>query len=750
MNRSYSLKNNIKFFRVSVAAILVFACQASFGQNKAERKYNERAAEIEEEVWGNSPKAFAVSQIPDAHKNESAVIIAKSYEVTNSNKMKFKMTGIFGGAVRQFRYYTTFHERVILQDKSALEKYSTINYKKMLNNSRAFGFTKLKNTYETFIGAKVLKPNGKISKVNAGEEEVLTKDTDKSKEGKLAIPDLAQGDILDYYVRVEEVVEAEGGERGPDLFFLREEYPVMYYNIKYSLDKKSGADIASINGAKSFSVSTDEDKDLVLELTEKDIPKIKGNIWTSQFRQLPYVVIRYGFPGSRIKAARGEAKSGPFTSTCKTDLLNYYAFYTYAGYQQKAMEEHFGGKKSIAGLPADSIVNYIYNYTRYESYGSFGDLDVSNSRNYNDMETFKNAIYFSKFLDKNKIDNDVIISGNRFGGRLEDAFSAGDFEVLVKVKGDGKLQWFSFKDIFLDAGMLHSGHEGEKGTDLFYDRKSKKVKAETVPDVKLPVAPHTANTSAETIGVTFNKDNQQLITINRTCRGTGQMKISDQKRLLLAEQVHNELAKMLSIKTTAEYLDDSKKGRAKGEELQTAFAQERPKQKDYFLGEIKAQYEQEPKELLSYKIINSGLSISKPVLEYNQVFTMENFVKKAGNNYIFNIGQLMGDYKKVEEKDRTRALDVYMPYARTLSYKISVEIPEGYKVKGVEELNKNVKNDAASFSSVASLSGNTVNLEITRIYFHHFEPAANWPKLLEAMDAAAEFTSAKILLEKQK
>ena len=37
--------------------------------------------------------------------------------------------------------------------------------------------------------------------VNPDEEEVLTNDSKKDKEGKIAIPDLQVGDILDYYIR---------------------------------------------------------------------------------------------------------------------------------------------------------------------------------------------------------------------------------------------------------------------------------------------------------------------------------------------------------------------------------------------------------------------------------------------------------------------------------------------------------------------------------------------------------------------
>ncbi|MCY7292342.1 MAG: hypothetical protein LH615_09195, partial [Ferruginibacter sp.] len=122
----------------------------------------------------------------------------------------------------------------------------------------------------------------------------------------------------------------------------------------------------------------------------------------------------------------------------------------------------------------------------------------------------------------------------------------------------------------------------------------------------------------------------------------------------------------------------------------------------------------------------------------------------AGNNFIFDIGKLMGSYKKTDEKQRTRTQDVYMPSARILSYTIAVTLPDGYKAKGIEELNKKVENECASFITTASVNGNIVNVLLTRTYKNNFEPAANWSKLLTAMDAAADFTNSKLLLEKIK
>ena len=77
--------------KLLIACCTYFIAAASFAQSKDEIKYKERAAEIKQEITTGADPAFQVKDIPEKYKNESAVIIARSFEVTNSAKRKFKM-----------------------------------------------------------------------------------------------------------------------------------------------------------------------------------------------------------------------------------------------------------------------------------------------------------------------------------------------------------------------------------------------------------------------------------------------------------------------------------------------------------------------------------------------------------------------------------------------------------------------------------------------------------------------------------
>jgi hypothetical protein len=725
-----------------------------YAQKKDEAKYKERAAEIQEEIWSSGGKPFEVTTVADEYKNESAVVIAKYLFVTNSSKYRYKFS-LFGGRfATRLKYYTTLRERVKINDKTALDDYSTLEYKKNLNATSSIGFNKIVETYKTYVGAKIIKPDGTKETVNV-EEEVLTKNENKDKEGKLAISNLQVGDILDYYVRIEEVTENGADTRGPNVFPLGGEYPIMYYNVKYTLDKKCGADVMSMNGAKAIPETEGDDDDIILEFTERNLPKLKYPMWSSFARQIPYHVIRYGFSGSSIMASPGQIKRGPFTDAYRNKLKEYYKatiVYRQIDFSpEKDMADYFGGKKELKNQPADSIVNYLYNYFKWSQYGGFGNMDVGISRNDKRIEWYNVTVTISEILRDYDIDNDIGLICNRYSGRLNEVFGLGDFEPFLKINSDGKIKYLTFTDFFHYAGEIPASYQGENAIIFTREGKDRKPKyADTETPIKLPVTKSSQNVVDELLKVEFDKDNMLDIIIDRTINESGSMKQSDQSNLLLAQDVNDEIAALIKKPSTLSIYEDNKKLRAKGEELKVAFDNERKNQKDYMKSEIKGQFDQEPKELKSYKILNSGLALQNPVLSINQVFTMENFVKKVGNNYILNIGSLMGTYKKIDEKERKREVDVYMSSARTLKYTFNVTIPEGYNVKGVNELNKKIENDVASFVTTASVNGNVLTASVVRTFNNNFEPAANWDKLLQIIDASADFNEIKVLFEKKK
>ena len=84
---------------ISLVGLVIFSAQV-FAQ-KADAKYKEHAADVQKEIWDPKAAPFQVKDIPADMNNESAVIIARSFEVINSAKLKLKFSLFIGAAERK-------------------------------------------------------------------------------------------------------------------------------------------------------------------------------------------------------------------------------------------------------------------------------------------------------------------------------------------------------------------------------------------------------------------------------------------------------------------------------------------------------------------------------------------------------------------------------------------------------------------------------------------------------------------------
>lgn len=716
-------------------------------------KYKERAQEVRQDVWENAVTEFKATSIPSEYSNESAVVIARSYDVVNSSKVKLKLSILGFGAARRNLYRTTIHERVKIQDKSALEEYSTIEYQKKLDKTTTFAWTKVYNKMETYIGAKIIKPDGKEIVVNT-DEEVLTKDEEKAKKGKLAVSDLQIGDILDYYINIEEMRETEAEPQGPFTFLMGGEYPILFYSVRFQVDEKAGVKYIAANGAPTFKESRTEDDDIVLELKQKNLPKIQSTMWTSLPRQLPYLALQYklvsNYEGPNSLYQKGRVQKEQIADKLISqyrDLIGYMA----VDYSvQENVKKHFGGKKKIKEASPDSVAKMMYEYWRYQTFCRFATdkIEMNNTINYREANSLSAALNMSRWL-QGIIDHDVVLVCSRNSNSLKNVLTLADMDAMIRVQSGGKTYWMAFDDITTRFNEIPARFQGEEAVTIEVVGGNKMWQANQ-QNIKVPVSAAADNHVAEDISVTFAPDNLQQLKIDRSCVLSGTYHSGEQKRLLLMEDIEKTLAKALGQKSFLETLSEEKKTQKLVPEFSAAFGKEKSDWKKYFKAELNDQFEEEPKEVLAYEIKSEGLLHTGENFSYRTSFSMDNFVKKAGNNYILDAGKLIGKYRKVEDKDRNRKLDVYMYSARTFSYNINIAIPEGYTVKGAEELNKKLANETGTFTSEATVEGNVLKIVVNRTFVNNFEKAAAFPKLLELQDAVYEFNSKKVLLEKKK
>ena len=722
-----------------------------------EPTYKQRSAELQKLIWGTKTPAFANNQIPADLVNESAVIIARSFDMQRSSNGRIKYMIVTAASVTRAVTNTTFREKVKINDKAALEKFSTIEYNKKIDKTKSYGLIKIANSFSTYIGIKITKPDGTEQIVNP-EEEVLLKNDAKDQQGKLAVPGLQVGDIMEYYINTSSISEDTEQIINDNtyFFYLADEYPILDYHLVFQFNKKTTLSYLSANGAPEFVKTSNAEGDQILNLDLKNIPKSKSHVWASPARQSPYVTLKGYYSSKYNDALMGIKKDKQDERFSKLDqTLNFMKDYSFNEITNPIytapvdlLREYYDTKKALKAAPVDSVARILYEAWRYKVFTSYDgkDVDMSDYK-YNKAKSEYNTINMSRILTELDIDHEILIVGSRNSNTLANYFDEGDFDALIRVYGSKPL-YMCFDDMVTHFNEIPAKYQGEEAITLRSRRENAKNYSFTQGKSSIPVSVAKENVLDLKFNVSLQPENMQKVKIERTVKETGSMRHDDQLRFLLVD----ELDKLFTAKFDGQNYTKrltTYYSKSVARDYQAAFDQARAEMKNNFSSEIQGDYDQEPQELTDYKIINAALESTNPAFEYTGTFVLDNLVKKAGGNYILEVGKLVGTTYKIEDDARERKIDVYMPAARTVKYAVNFSIPKGYKVTGAEQLNIAKKNKVGSYKSTASTANKTLTITIERIYEHNFEKAADWPLLVELIDAAQLFSSQKVLIERE-
>jgi hypothetical protein len=716
--------------------------------------YNEKAAEIKKNIWEKPNPLFNVNTVPEKYNNEGAVVLARSFEMQRISGGKFKFMLITATSVTRTNKTVTFREKVKINDKTALEKFSKLEYQKVIDKTQSILFIKARNKREVYIGAKITKPNGKETIVDISEELILA-DTDKDKKGKLAIPGLQVGDILDYYISTIQVLEGMDQQEDDNkyLFVLADEYPVLNYSYTLQYNKKVNVFHISANGAPNLVQTTNDEKDQILTLKGKDMPKYDDELWSSPLRELPYFAVSSYFSNAMDQIAshnydRYDKKLSRLDNFIKDFQIKFNpTLYPFDYNIREQTKDYFKSSKAFRAAPLDSTMKLFYNVWKFNTFFSYynDNFDVADKR-YTTANSKINAIIVSQMLSDLAIPHDILITSSRFSNSLSNVFEDDDIEALIRIHAPKPL-YMTFYRVNTLFNEIPVAFQGEKAIVLTPKRHNKNKYSFTRSETTIPTTSAEDNNLTEKLVVNFVATDMQKLNIARTVKEKQFMRLSDQLGLLLFEDLDNELKAMVDGKGLKSRLSDAKKPKKTIENYTAAFDAARKDVKKSFIDELTAQYGETPKEITGTKILNSGLNDNNPALEYSSNFTIETLTKKAGNNYILNIGKLIGDIAKVEDEKKARQTNIYMPAARSLNYNIDIIIPKGYKINGIEELNVNTKNDVGSFSVSTKLSAEKLTLDIKRVYTKPQVDKQQWSDVVALLNAAWNFTEKKVLLE---
>lgn len=699
--------------------------------------FSQDKAEIQDFFWGKSDGFKQANTIPDKWKSESAVIIYK-YEYYDYHK--------YGKSVT---YKSAIRKRIKLLDIAAVKEFSEFSFNDKFYSNKGFSFRKGSN----IIGVKIVKPDGKEIVIDVDAE---AKKVDDAK--KIAISNLEIGDIIDYYYYSIEPFKSmyEVGFT-PVETPLGDVYPTMDLKLSFKTENDFFVNFNTYNGAPELKeIPTDNSGERQYELLAKDIPKNDFPRWFYPLAELPC----YKFQVFFARSGKFEKRADAFLSSkesvikkivTKDDIFDYYneKFYPMGDLSDI---NRFLKDKTFAS--DEEKVREVYYFTRHQFFTQYVEASVVKDANiFYPYDLYSNPIFFSTeqafinyfmaFLKKSKIDYDIIVGTARYNGPIEDMLIQENATVLLRVNTPNPiyLQYFT---PFSSADQFNDDLENTKAYALEVSKGKKVVNAESI---MLPSSLATDNASRNVTTIKL-ADDFSALNVKRTTSVYGHLKDSEQSDKLYFFDYVNEDYQKYGTTPLLDRVGSKKKREQYKKEFDALINKYKEKQKENFKKGIAQEFGFEIEDH-SLTVTNTGRFSSKIPFVYEEVFSIKNnFIKKAGDNYIIEIGKMLGGQVEIDKKEKERKNNIYMAFPKTYNNEIVLEIPQGYSVSGIEKLAKKVQNETGEFTSTATVEGNRLIIKTVKQYKNYFEPNTNWNKMIAFLDAAYQFTQEKVLLKK--
>ncbi|MCV6630987.1 MAG: DUF3857 domain-containing protein [Flavobacteriaceae bacterium] len=179
--------------------------------------------------------------------------------------------------------------------------------------------------------------------------------------------------------------------------------------------------------------------------------------------------------------------------------------------------------------------------------------------------------------------------------------------------------------------------------------------------------------------------------------------------------------------------------------------------------------EEEREELLDYiaknvqeeaEVIRSEMlyttvgDVGKNPLIFKLELETEALTEKAGNNYLFKLGELIGEQQQMYQ-EKERKLPYESEFERMYERKIVLEIPKGYTIANVEDIR--IKREhriggkrVFSFVSDYRLQGNTLEIDADEFYAQNKIALKDFQAYRKVINAAADFNKVVLVLQPKK
>jgi Domain of Unknown Function with PDB structure (DUF3857) len=715
---------------------------------------------------------FNVTAVPEKWKNESAVIIGMKEEYL------FKRQVLRGKTSAGVNISEFVHKRIKLQDKNAVEKFSTFYYVTIGAEGKAV--------------YKVIKSDGKqvdIDMKSAIEEEqeipaiykpIFFKM--KFKSMKIAIPDLEPGDIIDYTINSTLIwdMKTEGINFTPFIFSLSNNYPTLYQQYRFTMANGMKVKYRSYNGAPNLkfdgkaSVYGERESYLSYFFLDKDREKSIDERWSFELRNTPSVKFRVVFldyePGDRSLGEATVDRSGLDYETVYKGYVGAALYNTTIVTSLVAYTTQYINRKKADGIlktEADIVKECYYclrkvflemyykgpvhselekYYTGKKLYKKIlkAEAKDENKEEKEDEIRINAATFSTAFrlsLKAQGIESELFVYVPRRLGTWRDAIFMEELDFVMRVKLKDKAYFIEAFNNFDAFDTPHYYLENAEGMSIRYDE------ADSYYKVNAPATPATANLSREEYLVNFT-DAMEVINVERTSTYTGSQK-SD---LIGKANLDREYLNSDFEKYYAEPLTKGKKNETPvpvNNKYEYADKDDQVKERKELFEKILKNDEVDIDHYTDFELLQDGRTGDSAILKFKEKFSLKKLISKAGKNYIFEAGKLIGGQLKLEPNElKERQTDIWIPSAVTIENSITIVLPQGYSVDGLQDLNINIDNGSGTFISVAAVAGNNLIINTKKVYKNIFDKKETWPNYIAFLEPAYKLSQAKVVLKK--
>ncbi|TRX58618.1 DUF3857 domain-containing protein [Fulvivirga sp. M361] len=693
-----------------------------------------KAGEIAALMWKQSDKSFKTVKTPEKWNDESAVIIAKEHFLSYRKE----------AIVSTLNYDRYNHYRIKLQSSNAVEKYSEFS----VTGSGTFQNLK----FNFYAGFKIIKPGG---------EEIIISLKDMVKEKaelngsnldrfKIAIPGLEVNDIIDYYIAEQRVINLYSTKYfsfDPAIFELHDYYPIMHQKITFDVLRRCFINLKSLNGAPDFKLTQDAKNDKnKYSLIDKDRERVDEDLWMHNYRAIPTVKFKVTYASSMAASAptfigrpgvlKSKVSQEEIVSFMKYAFNRSYLIYDLSDFMKKYY-------KSIRDK--EELAEKAFYALRFIDHSKYREKNVLNYGNRESaVDKYKFIRELSDYYKDKKIKHEILIGVPRYISGINDLILENELTYMIKVNQGEKPVYLSYFDTHAYYGEIDTDLQGTEvyAVDGLLPSHGWKLKKQRVP-----VVSSENNKTISTFSYTIDDLETGLLNakVKKSVQGAGQ----DYYQKYLTDFYTIKKEEFKSYPEEAEFYKTSKKKKELLLKKRKEYLSERD---DSFSQNLKTMLENDLaldiEEVSDFEVVQTGRFHETPEFICNYNAVVKGALKKVGKNYILEVGKLIDEQIQVDEANKTRGFDIYMPYARSYEYNIDLKIPEGFQVQGLEKLNFDVENERGGFSSSAQIADGWLKLKSTKKYMSNFEKKETWGEMLEFIQAADDFADVKVLLKK--